>query len=167
MDAATLKQQLKAQMANRALIYLEAYDALSSEIGAEKAEAVLARAIYNRGRCGGEAFKRFAPADLAGLRDAFIGGLPGGTAFFKPEVRRCDAEKLEIAFHDCPLKSAWVEAGVPEGKLAALCRIAGIIDNGTFEAAGFTIENRTWTPGGTGCCNLHITPGPAAEGQKA
>lgn len=159
MDAARLKAQLKAQMANRALIYLEAYEALSSEVGAAKAEAILSRAIYNRGRAGGEAFKAFAPGDLAGLKDAFIGGLPGGTEFFQPEVKRCDAEKLEIQFHDCPLKSAWVAAGVPEGKLAALCRIAGIIDNGTFEAAGFTIENRTWEPGRTGCCNLHITPG--------
>ncbi len=167
MDAATLKRQLKAQMANRALIYLEAYEALSSEIGAEKAEAVLARAIYNRGRAVGDAFSRFAPADLARLKDAFIGSLPGGTEFFQPEVRRCDAEKLEIKFHDCPLKAAWLEAGVPEGKLAALCRIAGIIDNGTFEAAGFTIENRTWAPGETGCCNLHITPGPTARGPAA
>lgn len=164
MDAATLRRQLKAQMANRALIYLEAYDTLASEMGAERAEALLARAIYNRGRAVGEAFSAFAPGDLAGLRDAFIGGLPGGTEFFKPEVRRCDAEKLEIKFHDCPLKAAWLEAGVPEGKLAALCRIAGIIDNGTFEAAGFTIENRTWRPGETGCCNLHISPGKAATG---
>jgi len=162
MDAAALKDQLRAQIANRALIYLEAYDALSDEVGAARAEAILARAIYRRGRAVGEAFKRFGPSDLAGLRDAFIGGLPGGPDLFKPEVKRCDAETLEIQFHDCPLKAAWVAAGVPEGKLAALCRIAGIIDNGTFEAAGFTIENRTWQPGRTGCCNLHISPGPAA-----
>jgi hypothetical protein len=123
----------------------------------------MTRAIYNRGRDVGQAFKRFAPSDLAGLKDAFIGGLPGGEAFFQPEVKRCDAAKLEIKFHDCPLKAAWVKAGVPEAKLATLCRIAGIIDNGAFEAAGFSIENRTWTPGETGCCNLHITPGPAAS----
>lgn len=158
MDAATLRLQLKAQMANRALIYLEVYEALSSEVGTERAEAIMARAIYNRGRSVGDAFKRFAPDDLVGLKDAFIAGLPGGTELFKPEVRRCDAEKLEIKFHACPLKSAWLEAGVPEHKLATLCRIAGIIDNGTFEAAGFRIENRTWVPGETGCCNLHITP---------
>lgn len=162
MDATVLRAQLKAQMANRALIYLEAYEALSSELGAERAEAILSRAIYNRGRMVGKALERFGPSDLAGLKDAFIAGLPGGTDFFKPEVRRCDAETLEIKFHDCPLKAAWIEAGVPEKKLAALCRIAGIIDNGTFEAAGFTIENRTWSPGETGCCNLHITPGRKA-----
>ncbi len=162
MDAATLRAQLKAQLANRALIYLETFDALAAELGAEKAEEVLKRAIYNRGTKVGEAFRRFGPADLAGLREAFIGGLPGGPDFFRPEVRRCDGGKLEIKFHDCPLKSAWVAAGVAEDKLATLCRIAGIIDNGTFEAAGFAIENRTWTPGEEGCCNLHITPGPAA-----
>lgn len=162
MDAATLRAQLAAQIANRALIYLEAYDVLSSEVGAARAEAILARAIYNRGRKVGEGFRRFAPADLTGLRDSFIGALPGGEDLFRPEVKRCDEAKLEIQFHDCPLKRAWVAAGVPEEKLAVLCRIAGAIDNGTFEAAGFAIENRTWQPGREGCCNLHISPGPAA-----
>jgi hypothetical protein len=159
MDAATLRAQLAAQMANRALIYLEVFETLSSELGAARAEALLSRAIRNRGRAAGEAFERFGPADLAGLRDAFLASLPGGTDLFKPEVKRCDSAKLEIQFHDCPLKAAWVAAGVPEEKLATLCRIAGVIDNGTFEAAGFTIENRTWQRGREGCCNLHITPG--------
>ena len=162
MDAATLRAQLAGQMANRALIYLELFETLSSELGAARAEALLARAIRSRGRAVGEAFKRFGPADLAGLKDAFLASLPGGTELFKPEVKRCDAEKLEIQFHACPLKAAWIAAGVPEQKLATLCLIAGAIDNGTFEAAGFTIENRTWQPGREGCCNLHITPGPTA-----
>ena len=162
MDAATLRAQLAAQMANRALIYLEVFETMSSELGAARAEALLSRAIYNRGRAVGEAFRPFGPADLAGLKDAFLASLPGGTGLFKPEVKRCDAGKLEIQFHDCPLKAAWVAAGVPEEKLATLCRIAGVIDNGTFEAAGFAIENRTWQPGREGCCNLHISPGPTA-----
>lgn len=162
MDAERLLTQLRAQIANRALFYLAAYDALADEIGAARAEGVLTRAVRLRGRAAGEALARFAPADLAGLRDAFLGGLPGGEALFRPEVRRCDAAALEIRMTACPLKQAWQEAGVPAGKCATLCRIAGAVDLGTFEEAGFGIENRTWRPGQEGCCNLTITPGPSA-----
>lgn len=158
MEADRLLDQLRAQIANRALFYLAAYDALTDAIGAERAEAVLTRAVRLRGRAVGEAFRRFAPADLAGLKEAFLGGLPGGEALFRPELRRCDAAALEIKFQACPLQQAWQDAGVPEPKRAVLCRIAGAVDLGTFEAAGFGIENRTWTPGAAGCCHLTITP---------
>ena len=51
------------------------------------------------------------------------------------------------------------EAGVPESDIAKLCRIAGRVDNGTFEAAGFEFAADTWQPGHEGCCHLHIRPG--------
>ena len=162
MEADRLLDQLRAQIASRALFYLAAYDALTDAIGAGRAEAVLTRAIRLRGRGVGEAFRRFAPADLAGLKEAFLGGLPGGEALFRPELRRCDAQALEVKFQACPLQQAWQDAGVPEPKRAVLCRIAGAVDLGTFEAAGFGIENRTWTPGATGCCHLTITRGHGA-----
>lgn len=158
MEADRLLDQLRAQIANRALFYLAAYDALADAVGAERAEAVLTRAVRLRGRAVGEAFRRFAPADLAGLKDAFLGGLPGGDALFRPDLRRCDEKALEVKFQACPLQQAWRDAGVPEAKCAVLCRIAGAVDLGTFEAAGFAIENRTWTPGASGCCHLTITP---------
>ena len=162
MEADPLLGQLRAQIANRALFYLAAYDALADAIGAERAEAVLTRAVRLRGRAVGKAFRCYAPADLAGLKDAFLGGLPGGEALFRPELRRCDAEALEVKFQACPLQQAWQDAGVPEAKRAMLCRIAGAVDLGTFEAAGFGIENRTWTPGTEGCCHLTVTPGRAS-----
>ncbi|WP_019014100.1 L-2-amino-thiazoline-4-carboxylic acid hydrolase [Elioraea tepidiphila] len=158
MEADRLLDQLRAQIANRALFYLAAYDALADAVGAERAEAVLTRAVRLRGRAVGEAFRRFAPADIAGLKDAFLGGLPGGEALFRPDLRRCDEKALEVKFETCPLQQAWRDAGVPEAKRAVLCRIAGAVDLGTFEAAGFAIENRTWTPGAPGCCHLTITP---------
>lgn len=158
MEPDRLLDQLSAQIANRALFYLAAYDALTDAIGAERAEGVLTRAVRLRGRVVGEAFRRFAPADLAGLKDAFLGGLPGGAALFRPDLRRCDEKALEVKFQTCPLQQAWRDAGVPEAKRAVLCRIAGAVDLGTFEAAGFAIENRTWTPGASGCCHLTITP---------
>ena len=65
-------------------------------------------------------------------------------------------ETGELAYFD-----AWHEAGVPEADIATLCRIAGRVDNGTFEAAGFEFSADTWRPGVDGCCHLHIRPGRA------
>ena len=59
------------------------------------------------------------------------------------------AATIGIAFkvRRCPLKDAWVEAGVGDEKLATLCRIAGAFDRGLFEATGVRFANVTWTPG--------------------
>ena len=153
------RRDLVAQMKNRALIYKETYDVLAEEFGAAKAEELLTRAIYRRGRAMGAGFAKFAPADLDGLRAAFLASVPGGTEIFKPEVLKQEAAALEIQLHGCPLKDAWREAGLPEEKVATLCRIAGAVDKGLFEGAGFRIENRTWTPGAKGCCFLRILRG--------
>jgi hypothetical protein len=153
------KAQLVSQMKNRALVYKEMYDVLCEQLGAQKAEALLTEAIYRRGRAMGAAFKDYAPGDLAGLCGAFLAAVPGGSEIFAPEVLRRDAQKLEIQLHGCPLKDAWREAGLPEDKVATLCRIAGAVDKGLFEGAGFTFANRTWTPGAKGCCFLSIQPG--------
>lgn len=153
------RRDLVAQMKNRALIYLEMYDVLEAELGATKAEELLTRAIYRRGEAMGKAFAKYAPADLEGLREAFLGSVPGGKDIFQPEVLKQEAETLEIQLHGCPLKDAWREAGLLEDKVATLCRIAGAVDKGLFEGAGFKIENRTWTPGAKGCCFLRVLRG--------
>ncbi|MDH4324749.1 MAG: L-2-amino-thiazoline-4-carboxylic acid hydrolase [Betaproteobacteria bacterium] len=153
------RRDLVAQMKNRALIYKETYDVLAEELGAAKAEALLTKAIYRRGRAMGTAFSKFAPADLGGLCEAFLASVPGGKAIFKPEVLKKEPAALEIQLHGCPLKDAWREAGLAEDKVATLCRIAGAVDKGLFEGAGFKIENRTWTPGAKGCCFLRILRG--------
>lgn len=154
--SARFRRDLIAQMKNRALIYLEIYDVLRKQLGARKAEAMLTEAIYRRGRSAGKPLAKYAPANLAGLRKAFLAHVPGGKGIFKPQVLRCDAGRLEIQLHGCPLKDAWREAGLPAKKVATLCRIAGAVDKGLFEGAGFAFRNRTWTPGAKGCCFLSI-----------
>ena len=154
-----LRVQLRNAMKARAMVYAAVYDELESELGAAKAEEILKRAIYKRGLAIGQQFKCFGPRDIAGLREAFIAFVPDGGRVFEPEVRRCDAGGLDIKFHSCPLKEAWLEAGMTEAKVAKLCHIAGIVDNGTFEAAGFAFSADTWQPGDEGCCFLHVRPG--------
>jgi hypothetical protein len=158
-DENTLRSQLWASFKNRAMVYLEVYRVLEEELGAERAAALLKKAIYRRGCEIGRQFERFGPGDLAGLKEAFIGILPDGGKVFEPEVIACDDSRLEIQLCRCPLKEAWQEAGLDEAQVARMCEIAGVVDNGTFEAAGFRFRSETWQPGRSGCCHLFIEKG--------
>lgn len=151
-----LRQQLVLALKSRALVYAAIFEELTPELGEEKAEEILKRAIYKRGAAISPKFAPHAPADFHGLRDKFLDFIPDHGHLFSPEVRRCDLEGLDIKFNDCPLKNAWIEAGYNEDTVATLCRIAGIVDHGTFETAGFHLDSKTWTPGETGCCTLNI-----------
>lgn len=129
--------------------------------------ALLARAISRRGGGIGQELRAQAPDDFAGLRDSFLAIVSGGTELFKPEVRRCDEAGLEIKFGGYPLKEAWLAAGLAEDEIAILFRIAGAVDLGTFEAAGFASENRTWQAGRDGCCHLVISSRPETKADGA
>ncbi len=160
-DTERLRRDLYAAFKNRALMYWHVFDELRKALGEPQTTALMARAIEARGREIGRQFSRYGPADLAGLRDAFVGGVPDDGRMFTPRVDRCDATALDITLQRCPLKEAWQEAGVADADTAALCRIAGRVDNGTFEAAGFEFAADTWQPGRDGCCHLHVRPGRA------
>jgi hypothetical protein len=160
MSEEQLRRQLYESFANRAHIYHLLLEQLRAEVGPQKAEELLRRAIYQRGAQKASGYARFAPRDLVGLRDAFVGGLPDEGAMFGPEVVRCDAEGLDIKFHHCPLKQAWLDAGLAQEEVATLCRIAAQVDSGMFEGAGFRFHADTYQPGAEGCCFLHIRPGP-------
>lgn len=158
-DENTLRAQLWASFKNRAMIYLEMYRVLTDELGEPRAAELLKKAIYRRGCAIGEQFARFGPADLAGLKDAFLDIIPDGGKVFDPKVLGCDDALLEIQLCNCPLKEAWQEAGLSEAEVARMCEIAGVVDNGTFEAAGFSFRSETWQPGRDGCCHLFIGKG--------
>jgi predicted ArsR family transcriptional regulator len=165
---AFLEDQLLAAHQGRGLVYAALFDELARRFGEAEAEAIMKAAIYRRGAEVGRRFAAFAPADLEGLCRAFLDFVPDRGRLFEPEVRRCDREELEIHMHRCPLKEAWLAAGIPEERVATLCRIAGHVDDGTFEAAGFGFAATTWRPGREGCCTLRVRPGPdAGRGGRA
>jgi hypothetical protein len=155
----TDRRDLVGQLKNRALIYLEIYDVLARELGAARAEALLTEAIFKRGLSAGKGLAQHAPSDLEGLKTSFLANVPGGKDIFQPEVLRCDAGGLDMQLHGCPLKDAWHEAGLAPEKIATLCRIAGAVDKGLFQGAGFKFENKTWVPGAKGCCYLSVKRG--------
>jgi hypothetical protein len=153
------RRDLVGQIKNRALIYMEIYDVLCAEVGAARAETLLAEAIFQRGFSAGKSLARHAPDDLEGLKKDFLEHVPGGADLFQPKVLRCDRDHLDMELHACPLKDAWREAGLADEKIATLCRIAGAVDQGLFRGAGFKVENKTWTPGSEGCCHLFVQRG--------
>lgn len=159
MNEQEFREQLYAAYKHRALLYYLIFDELRQELGPDKAEEILKRAIYKRGLSVGQRYAPYGPDDLTGLKQAFVAGIPDDGKMFAPEVKRCDAEQLDIHLMNCPLKDAWREAGLNEDDVATMCRIAAAIDHGTFEAAGFRFDAETWRPGREGCCRLHIRPG--------
>lgn len=160
MSEASLRQELYDSFKNRAVLYYLIYDELRQELGAAKAEEIMSRAIYRRGAMRGkEKFAAFGPSDLAGLKETFLGGIADEGRMFQPEILRDDAEALDVQFHGCPLRDAWLEMGLAGDEVQTMCRIAARVDNGLFEGAGFRFFSDTWKPGDTGCCCLHIRPG--------
>ncbi len=159
MSEEALRRQLYDSFANRAHIYRLLLRELGAELGAEKAAELIGRALYQRGAQVGAKYASFAPGNLEGLRQAFLANVSDGGAMFAPEVVRCDAEGLDIKLHRCPLKQAWLDAGLAQEEVAALCRIASKVDRGLFEGAGFQFHADTYQPGEEGCCFLHVRRG--------
>ena len=158
MSEENLRNELQNSFKNRAILYYLIFDELREEVGEQRAIEILKRAIYCRGEQIGKQFCEFAPNDLAGLRDAFLAIIPDEGRLFDPQVIQCDDDSLVVHLQACPLKEAWEELGLDEQDRVVMCEIAGEIDKGTFEAAGFSFSPDTWQPGREGCCRLNICP---------
>lgn len=154
-----LRQELYASFKNRAMIYNTLYRTLSAEFGKEKAADLMKAAIYARGQEQSAVLQGLDKHDVKGLMEKFLAIIPDGGQMFGPEILACSEDAVDIKFHRCPLKEAWLEAGLPESEVAELCRIAARVDNGLFEGAGFAFHAETWEPGRDGCCHLHLRPG--------
>lgn len=167
MSAATGKQLpiedvhalLRRAFAMRAAAYAHTYDVLAEEFGQERALELCKRATRRMGEAMGVAFAGHAPSDLPALKDAFLGGIIEGEALFAPEVVQADGEAMRINFHRCPLKEAWEQQGRSPEDVEVLCEVAGAIDIGLFEGAGFTFAGETWKVGDAGCCRLCVLQG--------
>lgn len=154
----TLSRELDAAFRNRADLYRLFYDELAAALGPTEAEALMIRAIEKRGReVAALAFAGFGPNDARAVGEAFLAASPDGGRIYPTDVEH-DDRHMAFRVKRCPLKDAWVAAGVDEHRLAILCRIAGAFDRGLFEATGVRFENTTWTPGhGSGCCHIRLS----------
>ena len=155
-----LARELDAAFQNRADLYRLFYAELEREYGAEAAEAVMVRAVEKRGQeVAGVAFAEYGPKDARAIGEAFLSVSPDGGRMYPTNVERRD-DGISFYVKRCPLKDAWVAAGLDGERLATMCRIAGAFDRGLFEATGIRFENVPWTPGhGSGCCHIHLSNG--------
>lgn len=153
-----LSRELYSAFRNRADLYRLFLEELEAAVGLEEAEALMIRAIEKRGReVAASAFADFGPNDARAIGEAFLAASPDGGRMYPTEVERGDT-RMAFRVKRCPLKDAWVEAGVGEERLTVLCRIAGAFDRGLFGATGVRFENVTWSPGhGPGCCHIRLT----------
>ena len=153
-----LARELELAFRNRADLYRLFLDELRAEFGATQAEELMVRTIEKRGReVAQAAFSAFGPNEARAIGEAFLAVSPDEGRMYPTDVER-SATHIAFKVRRCPLKDAWVEAGVGEDDLATLCRIAGAFDRGLFEATGVRFENVTWTPGhGPGCCHITLT----------
>ncbi len=103
MSDENLRAELYDSFKNRAMIYYLIYDELRKELGADRAEELLSRAIYRRGQQRGrQRYGKFAPSDLAGLAQAFVGASADDGRMFKPEVVRNDPERARRSARRLP-----------------------------------------------------------------
>lgn len=154
--AERLARELEAAFRNRADLYRLMLEELEVRVGPDEAEALLTRVVQRRGaEVAAAAFAGFGPNDAIAIGEAFLAVSPDGGRMYPTEVERT-ANSICFRVKRCPLKDAWSEAGLDDGRLSTLCRIAGAFDRGLFEATGVRFDNVTWTPGhGRDCC--HIT----------
>lgn len=152
-----LTRELDLSHQHRALLYWEIYRELSAEIGAERAEAVLARAIEARGRsAGAQLFGRLERRDAAGVAAAFLAVSPAEGKLWPHAVERRGDGSVAIHVKRCPLKEAWTGAGLTSEQMTTMCRIAGRFDDGCFGESGVAFRATTWRPGHDGCCTLEL-----------
>lgn len=153
-----LRAELESAFRNRGDLYRLMYETLSRELGAGKAEMLLDTAIEERGReVARAAFSSFGKNDARAIGEAFLKVSPDEGLMYPADVERFE-EGIEFKVRRCPLKDAWVQAGLDADRVSTLCRIAGAFDRGLFEETGIRFENWTWKPGdGPGCCRIRLT----------
>ncbi|MCE5190282.1 MAG: L-2-amino-thiazoline-4-carboxylic acid hydrolase [Actinomycetia bacterium] len=150
------RAETRSAFENRALMYAYIYDELEAEIGAERATALMKRAIFRRGLEIGQKYRPAAEAgDLAEVGRLFVEGSPAEGALFEPAVEEFspDSDTILLRMTACPLKDAWLAAGYSAEKADLLCDISAAVDEGTFQGAGLDLRflDRQACPGSEKC----------------
>lgn len=166
MEAGKLKRELDDAYKARARLYRTILEELTAEIGAERAEAVLGRAIEKRGVAAGMAlFGKLEGPTAKDVADRFLAVSPAAGTLYPHTREDLDGGKIvTVKVHRCPLQDAWREDGATDAEVERLCRISGRFDTGCFGVSGVAFDATTWTPGSAGCCTLFLgSAGPAGK----
>jgi L-2-amino-thiazoline-4-carboxylic acid hydrolase-like protein len=155
-QAEALRQELEEAFRSRGHLYRVLLDELETEVGLERATAVMSQALERRGKEVAEGLFRDTPPDPIAVGDRFLSVSPDNGRLYPHEVETA-GDKMEVRVHRCPLKDSWSGSGLSPERIALLCRLAGSFDKGLFEAAGVAFSNQTWTQErGGGCCWIKL-----------
>jgi hypothetical protein len=153
----TLRRELAEAFANRAHLYRLMLDVLGERMGTDAAADALAETCHRRGLEVAPLLFDGVPPEPEAVARRFLSVSPDGGALY-PHDAEAGPGRFTIAVHACPLKQAWLDAGLSPERVALLCRIAGAFDKGLFEAAGVGFDNSTWSAErGGGCCRITLT----------
>jgi hypothetical protein len=159
----TLRRELEDAFRNRAHLYRLFLDELEAELGPERAEALMMRALERRGREVAPLLFQDASPDAKAIAARFLAVSPDGGRMYPHEVEHREG-CTTIRVHRCPLKDAWMGAGLPPERVATLCRLAGAFDKGLFEAVGLGFSNQTWSRERSGgCCWISLESPPQPD----
>jgi hypothetical protein len=155
-EAATLRRELEEAFRSRGHLYRVLLEELESEIGLDRATAVMRRALERRGEEVATGLFQDTPPDPIAVGDRFLSVSPDNGRLYPHEVEK-KGDTIEIRVHRCPLKDSWSASGLSPERIAVLCKIAGAFDKGLFEAAGVAFSNQTWSQErGGGCCWIKL-----------
>ncbi len=157
----TLRRELEDAFQNRAHLYRLMLDELESEIGHDRAVAIMTRALERRGREVAAVLFRDTPPEPEAVGRRFLSVSPDAGRMYPHEA------EVDAGCHGDP-----GSALPPEGCVA--CRpparpnasprcavLAGAFDKGLFEASGLGFSNRTWSEArGGGCCWIRLERPP-------
>jgi hypothetical protein len=128
------------------------YNELKEEIGAERAESILSRAIRRYGQRLGKNIGPLKEAD--DLFDRLEKGNPPGVFERHFKVRNHDESVMQL--DRCPLVEAWRDLGCSSKEIQTLCNIAMEGDFGIFDGESVEMALESSIGKGDTCCIMKI-----------
>ncbi len=153
------KTALIDSIKNRALFYLDMYQALSEEHGKEDAIRLMQKAIYKRGQDKAKKYNKEVVdgGNLETMASSFLKGGESSLNVFGNEVVKVEDERAVLHLNGCPLVDAWKEAGLSPEDIVTMCDIAYQVDFGKFEGMNFDLSFSSRICEGATCCELIVT----------
>ena len=114
---------------------------MAKEAGkAEEFETIIRQAVTETGRIQGSGIKARCqnPQDVSNFADTFL--KPKLMETFEVEYISKDKDKVDIAFHHCPLLKAWQELGFSDEDCEKLCDMAMDGDRSIAKTMGYQFD---------------------------
>jgi len=130
------------------------YDEAQKDGFAEKIEQYMMAATYRYGLMSGSRMKARMTADPVDCEELAIamGKNDHRGKALGAVVEQSSPERIDLAYHHCPLLDSWKEWGLDDAVCQKLCRIAMNSDVGVAKALGLQFDLYETLADGVPCC---------------